>query len=90
MSGGTIQNDGSYAQGVEANWDLDNSDTAGGGTISNHGTWTLNGGSSFSNTYGGGSFDNVGTFHQAAGYSWMRPAFHNRATSVINSNKCNK
>ncbi len=85
MSGGTIQNDGSFSQGAEANWDLDNSDVAGGGTISNNGTWTMNGSSSFSNTYGGGSFDNAGTFHQAVGYSWMRPAFHNRATGVLNS-----
>ncbi len=86
MSGSTIQNDGTFVQAIEANWDLDNSDVAGGGTILNNGTWTLNGTSSFSNTYGGGSFDNAGTFHQAVGYNWMRPAFHNRTTGVVNSN----
>ena len=85
MSGGTVQNDGTYTSGTEGNWDLDNSGEVGGGTILNHGTWTLNSGCSYSNSQGGGTFNNLGTFHQAGGYSWMRAPFNNAATGVLNS-----
>lgn len=85
MSGGTILNDGAFSQNYQANYDLDNSDSPGGGTIRNNGTWTMNSGSIFYNSYGGGVITNAGGFNQAGGVNSVNASFHNEAGGSINS-----
>jgi hypothetical protein len=80
MSGGTIQNDGVFTQGYQANYELDGSNEAGGGTLQNNGTWNLTDGSQFSNSYGGGVFSNPGTLNQSGGTNLIYAAVSNSGT----------
>ena len=80
MYGGTIQNDGTFTQGLQANYELDGSNDAGCGKLQNNGTWNLTDGSQFTNTYGGGVFNNPGTLNQSGGENYMYAAVSNSGT----------
>ena len=85
MSGGTLQNDGSYSQSYQANYDMDSDGDAGGGSIQNNGDWTLTNSSIFYNTYGEGVVNNAGNFNQAGGGNVIYAAFHNLAGGTLNA-----
>jgi hypothetical protein len=80
MSGGTILNEGTFTQSYQANYDLDNSDTSGGGKIQNNGTWNLNNSSNFQNSYGDGKINNAGTLNQAGGSNSINALVTNSGT----------
>jgi len=86
MTGGTIQNDGSFSQNYQGNFDLDTDPGAGGGTIQNNGAWNLTSSNTFSNSNGGGVINNTGNFNQLGGYNYIYAAFNNQANGVINAN----
>ncbi|MEO8613763.1 MAG: hypothetical protein ABI600_01370 [Luteolibacter sp.] len=85
LQGGTIQNDGTFNQSYQANYDLDSISTPGGGTIQNNGTWNLNLTSSFYNSNGGGRINNSGTFNQGGGGNAFSAPFNNSSSGVLNS-----
>ncbi|MEO8617022.1 MAG: hypothetical protein ABI600_17915 [Luteolibacter sp.] len=84
MSGGTILNEGTVTQGYQANFDVDNSSGAGGGTIRNWGTWTFTASGGIYNSYGGGLFENAGILNQTSGGMTVQTPFRNLASGVFN------
>ncbi|MEO0018263.1 MAG: hypothetical protein RLZZ522_1546, partial [Verrucomicrobiota bacterium] len=80
MSGGTIQNDGTFTQDYQANYELDSSSAPGGGTLLNNGTWNLTNSSSFTNGHGGGTFNNPGTLNQSGGDNYIYAVVANSGT----------
>jgi len=85
MSGGIIQNDGTFTQGYQANYNLDTSPTAGGGTLQNNGTWNLTDSSQFGSSYGGGAFNNAGNVNQSGGENYFYIPFSNNSSGVVNA-----
>lgn len=85
MDGGTIRNEGTYSQSIEANYDLDNGGGPGFGTIENTGTWNLTHNSTYSNSYGAGVMKNSGLLHQSAGNAHLFAAVHHQSGGTTRS-----
>ncbi len=80
---GTIRNDGSYVQSTGGSFNFDSNVAAGGGTVVNNGTWTVNATTTYDNSFNEGVFVNNGLFLATAGTTTILPYFQQGTNGVL-------